>query len=67
MENKDKQLNEKLVKQLEAYMDKRNLKKYQLANHLGTTEANVSRWLSRKHIIGNAWQQLIKIKLNLED
>lgn len=63
----EKQENEKLIKQLEAYMDKHHLKKYELAQRLEATEGNVSRWLRRKHIIGSAWRKLIKIKLNLKD
>lgn len=66
-EEKQKQLNEVVVKRMEAYMAERNLKNYQLAHILGTTEGNVSRWLRRKHVIGGAWQELIKIKLNLKD
>ena len=63
----EEQRNTKLVKQLEAYIAERNWKNYQLANFLGTTEGNVSRWLLRKHTIGPAWRELLKIKLNLKD
>jgi len=63
----EKQHNEKLVKQIVAYMAERNWKNYQLSNYLGTTEGNVSRWLNRKNVIGPAWRELLRIKLNLKD
>ena len=48
------------------YMESRDLRGYELARKLGTTEANVSRWLSGKHKISKAWQELIKQRLDLE-
>ena len=69
MEKTEKEIkeNDELVKKLRAYMEKHGLKAYELAQHLETTEGNVSRWLRKKHIIGSAWQKLMKIKLNLKD
>ena len=69
MEKNEREIqeNNELVKKLEAYMEKHNLKRYELAQRLETTEGNVSRWLRKKHIIGSAWQKLMKIKLNLKD
>ena len=64
---KQKQVNATFVKKLEAYMAERDMKNYELARELGTTEGNISRWLKKKHIIGNAWLELIKIKLNFKD
>lgn len=56
-----------LVKKLNNYIEKKGMKKYELARELNTTEANVSRWLNGRHKISKAWQELIKIKLNLKD
>lgn len=52
---------------MQEYIDKKGMKKYELARQLETTEANVSRWLNGKHKISKAWQELIKQRLNLED
>ena len=57
---------EELVKKMQEYLDKRDMKKYELARELGTTEANVSRWLNKKNKISKAWQELIKQRLNLK-
>lgn len=58
----ERELHEEAIKKLELYMLKHRLKKYELAKVLGTTEANVSRWFKRKHIMGSAWRQLIELK-----
>jgi hypothetical protein len=60
--NLERQLHEEAIKKLELYMLKHRLKKYELAKVLGTTEANVSRWFKRKHIMGSAWRQLVDLK-----
>jgi transcriptional regulator with XRE-family HTH domain len=57
---------EELVEKMRKYMHSRDLRGYELARKLGTTEANVSRWLSGKHKISKAWQELIKLRLDLE-
>lgn len=56
---------DELAKKLNDYVTEKGLKKYELARQLGTTEANVSRWLNGKHKISKAWQELIKQRLNL--
>ena len=55
-----------LTEKLKDYKQKKDLKIYELARKIGTTEANVSRWLSGKHDISKAWQELIKQRLDLE-
>jgi len=52
-----------LVKKMKDYTITNNLKKYELARVLNTTEANISHWLSGKHKISKAWRELIKQKL----
>ena len=59
----ERQLHEEALKKLEAYMLKHRIQQYKLAQFLGTTEANVSRWFTRKHIMGSAWRQLVDLKL----
>ena len=59
---------EELVKKINIYMaENKDMKRYELARVLGTTEANVSRWLNGKNKISKAWQELIKQRLKLED
>jgi len=48
---------------LKEYMSKHDLKHYELARKLGTTEANISRWVNGKHEVSKAWRELIKLRL----
>ncbi len=58
---------EELVKKIKDYMaEQSDMKRYELARKLGTTEANVSRWLNGKNKISKAWQELIKQRLELK-
>ena len=59
----ERELHEEALKKMEAYMLKHRLRKHELAKVLGTTETNVSRWFKRKHMIGQAWRQLIDLKM----
>jgi len=54
--------NEDIIKQLEYYLALKKMKKYELARELGTTEANISRWLNKKHKVGKAWLEVMKAK-----
>lgn len=57
---------DELIEKLKNYRQVRDLRRYELARKIGTTEANVSRWLTGKHKISKAWQELIKQRLDLE-
>lgn len=57
---------DELLKQINQYMIQHNLKRYELAGKLGTTQSNVTNWLNGKHKISKAWQALIKQRLGLE-
>ena len=68
MENKtvdklERELHEETLKKLESYMIKHRLRKYELAQILGTTETNVSRWFKRKHMMSKSTRELIEYKL----
>lgn len=54
--------NEEILRQLEDYLVVNKLKKYELARQLNTTEANISRWLKRKHKVSKAWLEVMKFK-----
>ncbi|MCB9772249.1 MAG: helix-turn-helix transcriptional regulator [Candidatus Omnitrophica bacterium] len=56
-----------MAKKLNDYIAEKGMKKYELARELGTTEANVSRWLNGKHKISKAWQELIKQRLKFNE
>lgn len=55
----NQKLNQELVKDINEYMTDKGLKRYELANKLGTTPSNVTNWLSGKHKISPAWRRLI--------
>lgn len=57
---------EDVKKILEKHMAEYNLKRYELANRLGTTPANITNWLSGKHKISPAWRRIIKEELRLK-
>lgn len=57
------ELNNELIDTLENYTAKHSLRKYELAHILGTTEATISRWFTRKHKISKAYVRLIQQKL----
>lgn len=54
--------NEEVIRQLREYMRLNDLKKYQLANAIGTTEANIWRWLTGKHKVSKLWIEAMKTK-----
>lgn len=54
--------NEDIIQQLEDYLARKGIKKYELARELGTTEANISRWLKGKHKVSKAWREIMKVK-----
>lgn len=54
--------NEDVIEQLEDYLARKELKKYELARELGTTEANISRWLKKRHKVSKAWREIMKAK-----
>lgn len=57
---------DKLLEEMEKYMSKKNLRRYELAHKLGTTESNISNWMNRKHKISKSWIELIKQRLELK-
>ena len=59
----ERQSHEDALKKLKKYMVDNDMTQHELAHFLGTTEANVSRWFTKRHIMGKAWQQLIDFKM----
>lgn len=57
---------EDLIEALEDYMVRNHLKRYELANKLGTTPVNITNWLNGKHKISPAWKRLIQKQLDLK-
>lgn len=55
-----------IIKYMQIYMTNNNLKRYELAHKLGTTESNISNWLNGKHKVSRSWTQLIEQKLNIK-
>ena len=58
-------MNNELVTQMQEYMDKNGLKRFELANKLNTTPSNITRWMSGKKI-SPAWAKLIRQELGIE-
>lgn len=52
--------NEEIISQIENFLDRKKMKKYELARYLNTTEANISRWVNRKHKVSRGWLEILK-------
>ena len=49
-----------ILAKIEDYMNKNNLKQYELAKRLGIPESTLNRWLKEKTNISNAYQIILK-------
>lgn len=64
-EIKEKSQQITIVKKMHEYISAHDIKRYELARKLGTTESNVSNWLNGNHKPSKAWQELIKQRLGI--
>lgn len=56
-------INEEFIEKVKEYMSNNNLKQYELANLLGTSDAQVNRWIRGRNKVSKAWRIVISNRL----
>jgi len=51
-----------IIGKIEAYIEKHNLRQWELAKQIGVPEATLNRWLRGKTKISNAYRAILKTK-----
>ena len=51
---------QEILSKIEGYMEKHNLRQWELARKLGIPEATLNRWLRKKANISNAYLRILE-------